>query len=278
MAEKPAPNPAKSTEAKTRANGRQGNVREWIKITIEAATLLAVIWYAVVASGQLTQMRNATKAAKRSADAAARAAAIDAEQLDLSERPWLAVKATPIKPGLWWVKRSQAALQINVSISNVGKSIAKGIQVSANLVPMPPGLPIAVDAAQRERSLCSHDSPGGAGWFDLFPTDRPAERRLSISATTPAVAAQAVAPAGGDSHSFVGLYVVGCVSYLSSYSTQVHHTDFAYQLVAPPPTSPAGKPILLPDGLPVMGFQVGTDVPPSKLGWMQELLAPNDAD
>lgn len=47
-----------------------GELREWTKAIIELATLGAVIWYACIASGQLTEMVKATKAARDSADAA----------------------------------------------------------------------------------------------------------------------------------------------------------------------------------------------------------------
>ena len=67
-------------------NNGQNQIREWWKVVVETLTLAAVVWYACVASCQLTQMRNATKAAGTSADAAASAAKTARDTLDFSRR------------------------------------------------------------------------------------------------------------------------------------------------------------------------------------------------
>lgn len=73
-------------ENKPNSYNGQNNVREWWKVGVETLTLLAVVWYACIASRQLTQMRIATTAAKDSADAANSAAKTAAQTLTFTEQ------------------------------------------------------------------------------------------------------------------------------------------------------------------------------------------------
>ena len=59
----------------------------------------------------------------------------------------------------------------------------------------------------------------------------------------------------------------------------MHQTLFAYHLLGPPITTADRKPLILPDGMPVImgGFEIGVGVKEAQLGVMQELFARNDA-
>jgi len=226
---------------------------------------------------QLTILQDQAKAARDQADAALKSAIAIQKQTDISERPWLSVDATP--GGLIFVNGEQAALKLKLSIRNVGKSIAKGIQADAKLFPTAVGLPVAIDAARHQRELCDHPATDEIGVFDLFPIDHPVEREVDISVIPSAIAPQAATYQGGEKpRRFVGFYVVGCVSYHSSFGTEIHQTRFAYHLIGFP-TGPDGKFLILPDGTPLMsGFEIGVNVPQDKIGMMQELFSYNDAN
>jgi hypothetical protein len=195
--------------------------------------------------------------------------------LEVAERPWVSVEAVPSND-LAFVNGKQAVLGLKFSIKNVGKSIAKGVQIDVKMFPTSVGLPVGLDAAAKQRELCDHPQQHPVEQFDLFPVDQPAERVLSISVLPSAVEQAAAYPAGDKSRSFVGFYVVGCVSYRFSFGTEIHQTRFAYHFLGP---FPEGKPLVLQDGKPILaGFEVGVTAPKDQLGMMQEMLAMNDAN
>lgn len=241
------------------------NIISTLATAIALAALLGVGYNACLIHRQVAEMQKAN--------------AINTESFEATERPWLSVKVAPAGD-LYFVKGKQAALAIKVSIKNVGKSIAKDVQIDAKLSPSPPGLPMALNAAQTEAELCNNPRPARIGWFYLFPTDSPAERTLDISAIPSAIAKQSVTSLGVRRRTFVGLYVVGCVTYRFSFGAEVHQTRFAYQLIGPPTTPLGRKPLILPNGMLAMPgtFEIGAKVPEKRLHLMQELTAPNDAN
>jgi hypothetical protein len=102
---------------------------------------------------------------------------------------------------------------------------------------------------------------------------------VSISVIPAAIAPIAAAYRDGKSRRFVGLYIIGCIRYHSSFATQAHQTRFARHLLGPPVMSRDGKFLTLPDGkAPLAGFEIGVEVPKKKLGLMNEILAYNDAN
>ncbi|HEV2387755.1 MAG TPA: hypothetical protein VGS20_10930 [Candidatus Acidoferrales bacterium] len=227
--------------------------------------LIGLVCNAVLIHQQIGQMQQAN--------------AISAGTFAATERPWLSVQVTPAPPGLSFVNREQAVLPIKVSVKNVGRSIAKDVQVDAKLFPSPPGLPVATDAAVNQGRLCDHPQPATIGWFSLFPTDPPAEPTLDISAIPAAIASQAVAVPGAKPRRFVGLYVVGCVTYRPSFGPEIYQTRFAYHVEGPPIMTTGHRPLMLPNGMPLMmgGFEIGIGLPQKKLGLMRELFASNDS-
>jgi hypothetical protein len=202
-------------------------------------------------------------------------------QTEISERPWLSIEPKPIWLSyVTYPTGKQAVLVIRFSVKNVGKSVAKGIQIDAKMFPADPSMPVSVDAFQNQRDVCGHPvAAGQIGQFDLFPVDQPAEREMDIPAVPSAIDAKAVSGRDDHSRKFVGFYVVGCASYRYSFGTDPHRTFFAYHLLGPVSLDAATKPLILANGMPVMaGFEVGINVKKDRLGLMQELVARNDAD
>ena len=250
---------------------RLNNISTWATV-IAFLALFGVAYNAYLIHEQVGEMQNQVGEMQRSN-------ASNFEAFEDTERPWLSVEITPAS-NLFFVNGKQAALTIKVSIKNVGKSIAKDIQVDAKLFPTPPGLPVSTHSAQNQGMLCNNPQSAPLGWFDLFPTDTPAERNLSISVLPSAIAARSVTYPGAKPRGFVGFYVVGCVTYRFSFGTEIHQTRFAYHLIGPAITSPSGKPLILPNGMPTAfgSFEVGVNVPEKKLQLMRELFARNDAN
>jgi hypothetical protein len=204
------------------------------------------------------------------------------KQTEVSERPWLSVEGAS-QNGVQFVQFAggdQAVVALKLSITNVGKSIAKDVWADAKLFPTGAGMPIALDAGTHQRELCDHPTFAPIRTFDMFPADHPVEQVLDISATPSSIeASQSVITVGNSPRRFVGFYLVGCVTYRYSFGPEFHQTRFAYHLTGPRVTSPDGNLLKLPDGMFMMGgFEVGVDVPQNELGMLRELFARNDAN
>jgi hypothetical protein len=229
---------------------------EIIGVILASAIAVSTLCSLFIFNGQLKEMQRAT---------------------EISERPWLSVEAAPVN-GLVFVNGEQAVLKLNLSIKNVGKSIAKDVQTDAKMFPTAAGIPAGIDADKNQRELCDHPKLTQLGSLDLFPTDNPVEREMDISAIPSAIATQAVTYPGDNPRRFVGFYVVGCVSYHSSFGDKIHQTLFSYLLIGPPLTSPDGKLLTLPNGMPPIGFEVGVDVPQNNIRLMREFFSRNAAN
>jgi hypothetical protein len=223
---------------------------------------------------QLTILQDQVAASRDQASAALNAGLAIQRQTEISERPWLSVEATADR--LAFVNGQQAVLVLKLSIKNVGKSIAKNVEIDAKMFAVAPGMPIAVEAPAKQRELCEHPKFPQVFSTDLFPSDHPVERELNISVLPSDIAAQS--SSADNSRSFVGFYVVGCVNYLFSFDNKVGQTRFAYHLIGPAGFTPGGQPVNLSNGtVPMMSFEVGVDVPKDKIKLWQEAFASNDA-
>ncbi|HTB93086.1 MAG TPA: hypothetical protein VK728_09670 [Candidatus Sulfotelmatobacter sp.] len=200
-------------------------------------------------------------------------------QTEISERPWLSIEPKPI--WLNWVDNptgKQPVLVLRLSVKNVGKSIAKDIQIDAKMFPTKAGMPVALDAMKNQQQLCNRPVPAQIGRFDLFPMAEPAEREMDISTLPPAIQGQAVSAIDNKSRIFVGFYFVGCITYHSSFGNEMRQTFFAYHLIGPAVKAGDGKSLALSNGMFAMvDFEVGVALKKEQLGLIQELFARNDA-
>lgn len=227
---------------------------------------------------QLQLLQSQADAARAQADAALRSAIAIQEQTEISERPWISVEATAPN-GLTFVNGEQPAFALRLSIKNVGKSIAKDVQADAKLFPTSPSFPVSLDALKHQGELCDHPASDPIGRFDLFPGET-TDREMDVSVNPNDIASQSVTYPGDKPRKFVGFYAVGCVSYRFSFGTKFHQTRFAYHLLGPIVTSPDGKLFIPPNGMmpPMMGFEVGVNVPKDKVNLMQELFGRSDSN
>ena len=94
---------------------------DWALVTLTIGIAIAAFWSACIFQGQLTEARRLT---------------------EISERPWLSVEIFPLS-GISWIEGAPPASELNdspfmklkVSIKNVGKSIAKDVQIDAKMIP-----------------------------------------------------------------------------------------------------------------------------------------------
>lgn len=217
--------------------GKDKTFTDWAIVLFTGVLAGASIYQFIIMSGQLGEMQR---------------------QTEISSRPWLSVQVSP-GTDLKWVNGNQAVVGINVSIKNVGKSIAKDIEINAKLFPT--SLPVSEDAAQNQRQLCGHPQIG-LGKFDLFPDEPPEERVVDIST---------ILPAGTR---FIGFYIVGCVSYHYSFGTAIHQTLFAQHLFGPR----IHPPEVMEGSTTPADFELGVNVPRDQIQMTRELLGYNEAN
>ena len=236
---------------------------DWIMVGLTLLVALAAIGSAWIFQCQLEESQKATAAIRK--------------QTEVAERPWLSVDVA-IAGDLIWPQSQQPAINLKVSMTNVGKSVAKNIEVEGGIVPSNINMMFDPRTADKQAERCNRMKFVPFARIDLFPTQQPFEQQVSISATSADVTASA-ATVSGISGQFVGLTVVGCVVYHTSFDMERRFTYFAFRLLGPGISTKDGKPATLPDGMPMMfGFEVGKTVPKSSLQKSADLFARNDAD
>jgi hypothetical protein len=197
-------------------------------------------------------------------------------QTEVSERPWISVKAAP-ESDLMFVGGVQPVLSIRVSLRNVGKSIAKNIAVNARLFASDPTSLVGDDAGVNQEKVCN--SLDDKTSFDLFPSDEPSEQILSISAAPLKGDSPELSLAGDSARKFVGFYIVGCVRYHYSFGDQVRESRFAGHLIGPPTWLKDNAPVRLSNGKGMFaGFEVGVTVPRTAITVFREMNAASDAN
>jgi len=246
----------------------QENARENKRFIVECITLASVVFVAVLSS---IQTCNSSRSAKAAADSVGVARAT----LDLENRPWLSVKFSFADPGLNFPVESDGRTSVNVpvkfSIKNVGKSVAKNVEITAVLVPIPAhpmDMPFAINDMDIQQKVCNampkaDMTPNP----DIFPVDEPFETELGVGADANDLAKN---EARIVDRSYVHLNLVGCATYHSSYSDTLHTTWFSVVLTGPE--------IQIDNSPMIFGFEVGAAVPASKIGYMQDVIARNDAN
>lgn len=227
---------------------------------------------------QLKILQDQVAASRDQANAALGSAIAIQKQTETAERPWISVEVKPV--GLIFAN-GEPILTLHVLVKNVGKSIAKHVQVDAEMIPLSPTFPLAIDAGDKQRRLCDDPKPGEAHNTDLFPSDNWTTRYSYVSALSKDVVAKSFMPPEEKPRSFVGLYLIGCVTYRFSFGEGVGQTRFAYKVFGPLPTTRTGKTIWMTIAdmpgvkLPLTGFEVGVDQP--KVFLLQDSFASNES-
>jgi hypothetical protein len=205
---------------KNREHCTQEAIKKWTKRAVIAASV-----YAAVAALQWFQMREATGAADQSAKAARAAARVAQRQLELSQRPWLAVANSPSLG-----QNDKHAWIIDFEIQNFGHSPALHISPNTSLgfAPFSGNLEVLIGAR------CSEGEEWTLGIFGKESTMNPRPESLgyTIFPGTHIYLKQTV----GNAESSVTFY--GCLTYLDQFADPsnrkgVHHTPYCYNARQP---------------------------------------------
>lgn len=209
-----------------------------------AAAFIAAGIYALIAACQLHEMRQATFAAKESAHAAKRAADTTAEQLDLSERPWIKVAYSlslpkelvghVAKPGLTFNVDGSVSLNGIVKATNLGNSVATRLYIRSKLTATPPGPNPNYRLVKDQAAWCeaaTQESQSAEFLDSVLPRDSVTES-YSVSMDTQGVKGRTLALPNGSK--FIEPVVFVCAVYASSFNPK-HDSTGAIYLLSPVP-------------------------------------------
>ncbi len=185
-------------------------------------------------------------AAKVTADAAQSAADTSIKAMELSQRPWLVVKATIESPLTF--NKEGGRITLRYAIFNIGHSPATGVDIWPEFYVANGKKP---DAVLERRRLCKEMEVRSAGQT-IFPGES-----FEINATI----SMNRADIDDSAKYFGGLFVasvVDCVSYHADFSKQAYSVGSSYQFGQPVPNGgvrsfapyidmPLGSLILIPE-------------------------------
>ena len=194
--------------------------RERWKLGLEAATLLVIVCYTIIAGYQGCQMRIATVATKKSADAATRAAAAAVRSNEITvqanrddQRAWVGPIGT-IKPSKEALSRGGDGFVFGARLTNSGKSPAMKVKTLTNWrylakeAKFEPTYPIATDS----RPGIGFLFPGALATASTRPFDIP-RQNSDVLITGNMI-----------------LYIFGKIDYLDSFN-KPHATTWCYWLM-----------------------------------------------
>lgn len=212
-----------TTEQEAREERAECRDRWRLRIEIATAVIGMIGLAALVVT--LDQARIATEAAVQSAVTARR-------QLELSERPWITATVTMTSP--FSVER---LLAFEVSLKNVGHSVATDISVEAAIILYPhpdttPPLKGPDEIDVRREHVCGEIArmvtPPEMGKLVLFPEEH-GTIKIETSVSHSAVESRTLMQPP-DSSLFIEPILIGCVTYLSTVTARRHATGFTYIL------------------------------------------------
>ncbi len=216
---------------------------EWWKLGVEAATLVAIVIYTIIAYRQWTAMRIATEAATKSADVAQKT-------LVATQRPWVSVRLS--LGGEVKFDQRGVSTPIVLRMKNVGNSPAIGIWIDAE-----PVLSFGMEGEviNKQRSILANlrktHQPGAPGYGHmLFPGEDFVDN-ISFQISREKIKEYQTRMAKSYGHDFgkpppsdlnsvfpILPDIVGCVFYEFSFDESVHKTGFIAELYRTDPLHP----------------------------------------
>jgi len=228
---------------------------DWAVAVLTVAIAIAAIWSACIFQGQLEEARRLTI---------------------ISERPWLDINVEPSSDLTF--NNEGVNVTVTFLVKNFGKSIAQRTQINAKVSPVAPSLPVAPQAGDVQEELCRSPGLQRIGTFDVLPDNKPIEPAPEQGVGVPMAEMNSLAVKSRDDSSrrFIGLYLVGCITYFSSFEPNPHQTRFAYHLGGPLLWQPDGKLLFLANGIFHTGdFEIGITIPKGRITMTKELFGSN---
>jgi hypothetical protein len=256
-----------AAQAENRAYKRRQFCLQLATVIVTTLAFIAAAVYAGIAAYQLREMKKATLATQKSADAATAAAKTASDNLILAQRPWIKVKHRIVQPLTFNVQRWKgpiASMVVEDTLENVGQSVAMNVLLWEDVIPMDPQLLLTKTARARQSEWCEANRHPQGGFITgnmLFPKDSMVQQS-SIGPYMEVVNKAAFANTGG-LQGKVGFVLTGCVVYRSSFQSPEspsYQTKFLYLLGEPMPSGgiqPYVRPIGVANKLRLAEFPIG---------------------
>jgi hypothetical protein len=176
------------------------------------------------------------RATRDAANAALQAASTSAKQLEATDRPWVKVELSPpnvqtaAPRDLVFDDEGTGAMTIEISLINIGRSIANHVSVRVEAFAISPSDDARVIIKARQRDLCGTPDTAIAIQHAIFPQDAAQDFNYVGFRTR-----EIQAPNWFTTHYTRGkavfAFIYGCVDY-RSVSPATHQTGFVFQIYA----------------------------------------------
>jgi hypothetical protein len=226
----PRASPAAEHSADIEIQGKLARFTFWL-VVVGGLQFIALIAQAVVfyrtlraINRQVSEMQEQRGDTHGLAEQATRQTELTRAQLELSHRPWVSVDVG-IASNLVFDQRG-ATLMLNVKMTNVGHSVAKYVSLWTEFVVL--GIHNLNEAHEKLCDIMKQpvNQKSDYGWL-LFPGQQVVESRGVIA--SPQDIAKALEAPAFQGMKAIGLHLIGCVDYQSTFDpTKRHQTRFVY--------------------------------------------------
>jgi hypothetical protein len=199
-----------------RAHEQSRNPMQWIKLGVSIATLVVVSAYTALTAYELIQLKISAGAAQSAADTAAK-------QLEMTDRPWVAIDVAITSPLTY--NDQGAQMSFSFIPKNIGHSPAQNVLIIPELIPVFMG----DDVHEIQKKICDGAPQVNSAFpkYVLFPGEPFSEPfGLSMSAES-VIAHWGKLPPGMKQPDPIPIALVGCVDYTYETSPRHHQTGFA---------------------------------------------------
>lgn len=182
---------------------------------------------------QLAIAQQQVEAAGRQANAAQHSVKAIQNEMEVSERPWIAISDAKIASPISIDREGHASTNLNFNISNTGKTPAIGIIIAKGPLQFTNRIPYQI-----LKQACSVDNRGdktyGPRGDNLFPGQPPLNITYSVQGKAVRIVdittvSQTMTTTKVKEPVYsLPLYIVGCAIYRPSFSKKPYHTGFIY--------------------------------------------------
>lgn len=243
-----------------RANAYKESTRNYEQSSLKVArsALLATLVTALITILYFVSTWLIFRESKRSADAATVAAETAAQQLELSERPWIRVDMQLNAP-LTFDKNGLNTSSI-ITMTNIGNSVAVNLGGQSELVLQPFG-PNREFLRAKQDALCESLKATNEKYGDsLFPKGL-TSRIWNIGVSRKELEEAGKAAAGYGASREISPVIIGCAVYKSTFNNAQYFTAMAL-LILGKGENGAGMPIKIEDTAVVSSDKIFTGIPP----------------
>lgn len=177
------------------------------------------------AANTLIEMQKQSRAMQGEAEAAKRAANTSAQQLDMTERPWLRMDLALNAPAI--LDQDGFHVNLKVTLKNVGNSPAIAVMMEPRFFIEPQKLGQDLEIRDKQEALCDDMKKRALINLTLLPTlfpgsdPVPTNWPMNISKVAVDAAGRASVPV-----------IVSCVVYRSTFNDTFHKTTYSSHILA----------------------------------------------